>query len=232
LAATHIISPELLHNFSISQLYYEDNGLRKGSIIKKTGEIKMNKKIKWLIGGAVAGLLLIAIAIPALAAGPNGVNGNAAANTVQTGCGSCQGLGFGPDQEVADFLGLTTEQVRDQRLSGKSLIQIAAEQGVSEEDLINAIMAEKQEAVRNMVEAGTLTQEQADLRLAQMRERVQLAVNRTAVGPPEWAGANGNGQKGQGMRGQSEQRGNQNCTGSAGTCTGTGKMMRSGRTAK
>lgn len=40
-----------------------------------------------------------------------------------------------------------------------------------------------------------------------MVERVSLAVNRTMTGPPEWAGANGNGQKGQG-EGNGAYRGN------------------------
>jgi hypothetical protein len=192
----------------------------------------MNKKMKWLATGTIAGLLAIAVAIPALASGPDGVTGNAAANKELTGYGNCQGLGFGPDQEVTNLLGLTQEQIKEQRLAGQSLVQIAAEQGVNEEALVNAIIAEKQEAVKSMVEAGTLTQEQAVLRLAQMRERVQLAVNRTMVGPPEWAGANSNG-NGQGMRGHGGQRGNQaNCTGTAGTFTGAGKMMRSGRTSR
>jgi hypothetical protein len=186
----------------------------------KKGENKMNKKMKWVIAGAVAGLLVAVIAIPVLAAGPNGARGATNPAVSQTGCGNYQGLGLGPDQEVATLLGLTQEQIREQRQAGKSLVQIAAIQNVTEETLLNTIMAENQAAIQNMVAAGTLTQAQADWRLAQMKERVQLAINRTTVGPPEWAGANG--QKGTGMMRKSGQGFNQS------NCSGSGQMMRAG----
>jgi hypothetical protein len=190
----------------------------------------MNRKLKWLIVAAVAGLLVMAIAIPVMAAGPNGAN-NRSANTVQSGYGSCQGLGLGPDQTVLDLLRMTQAQIQELRQSGQSLVQIAATKNVTEETLITTIMAEKQAAIQKLVSVGTMTQAQADVQLAQMRERVSLAVNRTTVGPPEWAGANGNRQNGSGMMGRNGSRGNQaNCTGATGTCTGTGGMMRSGRT--
>jgi hypothetical protein len=206
--------------------------LRKHSIAKKKGEIQMNRKLKWLIAVAVAGLLVMAIAIPVMAAGPNGAN-NRSANTVQPGYASCQGLGLGPDQAVLDLLGMTQVQIQELRQSGQSLVQIAATKSVTEVALVNAILAEKQAAIQKLVSAGTMTQAQADTQLAQIRERVQLAVNRTTVGPPVWAGSNGNNQNGAGMMGRSGSKGNQaNCSGTPGTCTGTGSMMRTGRTAR
>jgi hypothetical protein len=191
----------------------------------------MNRKLKWLITAGVAALLVIAIAIPAFAAGPNGTNGSTLMG--QAGFGNCQGLGFGPNEAAAELLGMTQEQIQEQRQAGMSLVQIAATKNISEEALISAIMADKQESIQSLVNAGTITQTQAELRLEQMKERVQLAVNRTTVGPPDWAGANGNRQNGTGMMSQSGLRGNQeNCTGTPGTCTGVGGMMRSGRTAR
>jgi hypothetical protein len=119
---------------------------------------------------------------------------------------------------------MTPEQIQEQREAGQSLVQIAAGKGITEEALINAVMADKQAAVQKMVEAGTITQSQADQRLARMRERVQLAVNRTAIGPPEWAGANGNGQNGTGLMRQNGFRGNQeNCTGTPGPAPAPGR---------
>ena len=147
----------------------------------------MNRKLKWLVAGVVGGLLVMAIAIPAMAAGPNG-SGNRSTSAVQTG--NCQGvgLGIGPDQAVLDLLGMTQDQVKELRQSEQSLVQIAATKNITEETLINTILAEKQAEVRALVTAGTITQAQADLQLAQMQERIKLAVNRTTVGPPEWAG--------------------------------------------
>jgi Spy/CpxP family protein refolding chaperone len=200
----------------------------------------MRKNMKWLIASIVAGLLVIAIAIPALAAGPNS---GTPSPTVQPGSGkgNCQGLGAGVNEAVTELLGMTREQIQEQRQAGESLVQIATDKNITEADLINAIMAEKQAAVREMVTAGTITQAQANQRLAQMEERVELAVNRTTLGPQEWAGANGNnngvGQNGQcngtGVTNQGGLNGNQeNCTATPGTCTGAGSMLRAGRNAR
>ncbi len=190
----------------------------------------MRKKFKWLIAIGVAGLLVMAAAIPVLAAGPNGLGGGSPSATVQPsyGNGHCQGLGAGINEAVTDLLGMTREQIQAERQAGKSLVQIADARGVTGEALIDAIMAGKQEAVQNMVAAGTITQDQADQRLEQMRERVESAVNRTTAGPPEWAGANRNGTMRQGgLKGNRE-----NFTGTPGACTGAGKMMRTGRSGR
>ncbi len=197
----------------------------------------MRKHFKWLIAALVAGALTMAIAIPALASGPGGANSSTPTSTAQPGYGNgrCQGLGTGINEAVTTLLGMTREQIQEQRQAGQSLVQIAVSRTVTEEALVNAIMVGKQEAIQEMLAAGTITQAQADQRLEQMRERVQLAVNRTTVGPPDWAGVNGqNGvRNGTGMGNQGGPRGNQeNCTGTPGTCTGAGKMMRAGRTAR
>lgn len=181
----------------------------------KGGKIKMKKIWKVLaISMVLAGVLVAVLAGTVLAQGPQG-----SANT----CGAGRGTGSALD-EVSQLTGLTPEQIQEQREAGKSLVQIAATKNVTEEALINAIMAEKKEAVQKLVTAGTITQEQADQRLAFMKERVKQAVNRTTIGPPEWAGGGKNG-SGAGMR-QGGQNFNQaNCTG---TGAGAGGMMRFG----
>jgi hypothetical protein len=191
----------------------------------------MKKQFKWLMALAAAALLVAAIAVPVLAAGPNGPESAAPPATQPAyGNGHCQGLGSGINEAVTTLLGMTREQIQAERQAGKSLVQIAGAKDITEGELIEAIMAGKQEAVEKMVESGTITREQADQRLEQMRERVEIAVNRTTVGPPEWAGANGQGQNGSQSRGQAGPKGNrENCTGTPGTCTGAGKMDRAGK---
>lgn len=183
---------------------------------------------KLAIAGIIAGVLVVALAGTILAAGPSGGRDTSTGLSGYSGCGNGLGLGSGPEESVADLLGMTQEQIREQRQAGKSLVQIAATNNISEETLVNAITADRQEVFQKRLTAGTITQAQADQCLEQMKERVQRAVNRTTVGPPEWANANGNRQNGAGMR-QGGLGGNQNLN-SDGNCTGAGGMMRFGRT--
>jgi hypothetical protein len=190
----------------------------------------MRKNLKWLIVFGVIAVLTLAIAIPAFAAGPSETNGNQA---------NGQGIGTSISESVTDLLGLSNEQIQEQRQAGNSLVEIAAGQGIGEDVLIEAILKDRQVTLQNMVEAGTITQLQADQRIAQMTERVNLAVNRTTTGAPEWAGSgtgagmgaqNGSGRS---MSGKGGLGGNQSgCTGTPGTCTGAGKMNRSGNSSK
>jgi hypothetical protein len=154
----------------------------------------MKKIIKILaISMVIGGILAAVLAGTVFAAGPSGGQNRAAKAGEDAGWGNSRGLGFGPDKAVAELLGMTPEVIREQRLAGKSLVEIAATGNITEKNLIDAIMAEKTEAIQKLLAAGTITQAVAGERLEQMRERVQLAVNRTMTGPPEWAGANGKG---------------------------------------
>jgi hypothetical protein len=178
---------------------------------------------KWLrsfiLGLTIAGVLTGIVAVAVMAADPTGTPTGAPKQDGSCGGGNVWRQG-GIDEAVTNLLGMTDDQIREQRQSGKSLVQIAADKGISEETLVNTIMAVRQETLKTQVANGVLTQEQADRMFSQMKERVALAVNRTTVGPPEWTGNNG-------------QSGDQeNCTGTPGTCNGAGKMMRGGRTGR
>ena len=172
----------------------------------------MSKRIKMLaVALAAVVLLVVSGAAVALANGPTDAGDTSACGG--EGWGRYHGQGAICSETVSVLLGLTPEEIQAQRQEGKSLVEIAAAQGVSEDALVEAIMAVKKEAVLAGVADGTLTQEQADLMLKQMEQRTQQAINRTSVGPPDWS-------KGQG-RGA--------CTGEAGLGTGPGGMHRWGR---
>lgn len=93
---------------------------------------------------------------------------------------------------VSKLLGLTPEQIHEQRLAGKSLVQIAQEKGVSKDQLVAAILAAKKAVLDSLVSAGKLTQAQADAMYANMQTQVPLAVERTTVGPVNGRGNGGN----------------------------------------
>lgn len=137
-------------------------------------------------------LIVVSVIVAALAATMVGTA--LAAGPVQPGtCGTCDGTGIGvgranitwaglPDA-VTQLLGMDADAIHAERLSGKSLAAIAAEKGISKETLVATIVDAKREAVSEAVQAGTITQEQADYMLQQMEERIPLMVDRTTVGP-------------------------------------------------
>jgi hypothetical protein len=85
----------------------------------------------------------------------------------------------GPRAVAAGYLGLKPAELASELRSGKTLAQIAdATSGKSAAGLIDAIVAERKSALAARVAAGSLTQEQANSRLARLRSRVTAAVNR------------------------------------------------------
>jgi hypothetical protein len=108
----------------------------------------------------------------------------------------------GESEAVQALLGMTAEQIQAERLAGKSLAQIAAGKGVSEDELISAILEAKKADLAKLVADGKLTQAQADLMIQNMQAQVKTMVERTSVGPVgnQSQGRTG-GMMGQGFRG-------------------------------
>jgi hypothetical protein len=181
----------------------------------REGEMKMTGKMKWLIALVVAGLLVIIITGVVMAAGPTITPGLTPNSTGQLGCDNCtgqrvgNGVGFGGgmDEDLSKMIGLTSDQIREQREAGKSLVQIAASKGVTEEALINAILQDKKEMLKSMVDAKRITQEQLNQRVEIMKQQIKESVNRTTIGPSENRGVGYGrvggmmGERGMGMRG-------------------------------
>jgi len=125
----------------------------------------MSKRLKLL------GLALGVVALMALTLGSTVFAHTPEETDVQT-----YGAGWGGWQEgatcseiVGDLLGLTHEQIEAQRHEGKSMVEIAAAQGVTEDTLVEAILAAKQG--------------QSDRMFQQMEQRTIEALNRTDEGP-------------------------------------------------
>ena len=123
----------------------------------------MKKRFMILAGAALAVVLLgAAVATPAFADEPT-----------PEAPFSCQGRGFGlwggswtMFDTVAEALRLTPEEFFAELRAGKTLEEIAEEQGVEIEDVQDAIKAARVEAMREgieqAVENGRISQEQAD----------------------------------------------------------------------
>ncbi|MDP2919247.1 MAG: hypothetical protein Q8O43_03395 [Dehalococcoidia bacterium] len=135
----------------------------------------MSKRVKVIVVIiGVAGLVALSIAGIASAAGP--VNPPVTTPYGGAGCGGVDIL------TVSQLLGLTPEQLQAELQTGKSLLEIATAKGVTEQQLVDAILIPHKTAMQAQVTAGTITQAQADLMLQQMETYVRNAIKQTNTG--------------------------------------------------
>ena len=69
-------------------------------------------------------------------------------------------------------MGLSPEELRTELQAGKSIADVAAEQGVALTDIENAIIAQVSDKLAEKVANGDLTQEEADARLEEAKSRI------------------------------------------------------------
>jgi len=86
-------------------------------------------------------------------------------------------------------LGMTSEELSAElRAAGKSLAEIAEEQGVDSQAVCDAMQAQREEMLQQAVVDGRLTQEQADSILERMAEHEGDCLS-TPSGPLGFGGA-------------------------------------------
>jgi hypothetical protein len=145
-------------------------------------EEKMNKKLR------VAALTLGVAALLSLSLGATVLAKNqpdfAAVQNQSAGCPiyGVNASGTTCAQTLTDLLGLTPEELCDLRQQGYSLADIAAEQGISLEELVAVVIDSRMDDIQAAVDSGTITQEQADLILERMTDRVEYMLTRD-LGP-------------------------------------------------
>ena len=104
------------------------------------------------------------------------------------GFGLGKGLGpFGPGPALghpfdklstaASYLGLSEMELRSQLVQGKTLAQIAKDQGKSVDGLVDALVKAADAKIDAAVKAGDVTQSQADMLKAGLKERVTALVD-------------------------------------------------------
>jgi len=76
----------------------------------------------------------------------------------------------GPNGLLTEVLGLTPEEIKAELQAGKTIIEIAAAQGFTEEQLKEAMNAAMAAKLQQKVTDGTLTQEQADRMLQRLQD--------------------------------------------------------------
>ena len=102
----------------------------------------------------------------------------------------------GPDREaraeaLADVLGISVEDLMAAREAGQTPAEIAEENGVSRDELVSSLVAERQASLDQAVADGELTQEEADEKAADLEEHVNAFVDGEGHGPHGPGGPDG-----------------------------------------
>lgn len=97
--------------------------------------------------------------------------------------GPFRGAGLGSNLEAAaKALGLTVDELRTAMKDGKTLADVAADQGVDKQQVVDALLADAIAMQDERVADGTITQEQADRQAQKVNERVTACVNGEGFG--------------------------------------------------
>ncbi len=78
---------------------------------------------------------------------------------------------------LTELLGISAEDLREARQAGTPLVDVAAEAGVSEQDLIDTLVEAAQERVATGLAEGRIDQAKADEILAGLEDRISEKVN-------------------------------------------------------
>lgn len=93
------------------------------------------------------------------------------------GGGMMGGGMFGNSQELATLLGLTADELKSAIKEGSSLADIAEEQNVDVDDVIDLLVSSMTKKLDAQLEEGKLTDEQYEARKTELENRVTKMVN-------------------------------------------------------
>ena len=111
------------------------------------------------------------------------------------------GPGASPVAVLSDMTGLEAEAIHDLRADGNSFADIAADNGVDIDEVIDTMISDAEERLRDRVDDGRLTDEQVADILDEMRERLTEMMESTEApseGGPRSGGSGGPGSGGMG----------------------------------
>jgi hypothetical protein len=146
-----------------------------------------------IIGAAAMTAALAAGGLVGASLGNPGVSGAQDDTTTTTTAPADQGTDAGADHEgrggrgvdlsaAATALGITEDELRTALQDGKSLADVAADQGVDKQKVIDALVAAAKERLAAAVTAGDLTQAEADERSADLEARITEEVDEVHEG--------------------------------------------------
>jgi hypothetical protein len=96
------------------------------------------------------------------------------------------GAGFGVTQQLADLLNTTPAELRTRLDSGATLADIAAEEGVTQDQLIETVVAPFNDHIDLMVKYGYVSQDDAVTLREQAREQAQTMITSQTSDQEGW----------------------------------------------
>ncbi len=105
--------------------------------------------------------------------------------------GGWRGGGMNPITALVEITGMSWEEVVTALDAGQSYAAIAEEAGVSLEELVESIITAREAALEEAIEAGYISQEQADYMLEEMEEH--LLEHLSGTWEPRYGGGPGAG---------------------------------------
>jgi lipoate-protein ligase A len=106
-----------------------------------------------------------------------------------------RGPGRGPSEAVLTLLGIDAEALRAEFEAGRTIADVAADNGVDVQAVIDLMVTEAEAHIAEHVTEGKLTQEEADARLAELEARITERVNSVPT-PGEGHGGRDGGRHG------------------------------------
>jgi ubiquinone biosynthesis protein COQ9 len=135
----------------------------------------MKMKNLVIVGALVLALVLGSVALVSAGTG-NGTSGFGGRLKSAFERGFKLGVKYNMNEDVANFLGVTVDELRNELQSGKSLATIATEHGKSETDLVNFIVTKEKAYLEDALKNGKITQDQYDKMIANLETRVKERV--------------------------------------------------------
>lgn len=159
-------------------------GQKTFRIVWQTWEEKMLKRTgKWAVM-VLAGLLVAGL----VGFGVSYAQSPAPTRTPQAGCPSPQGgmgwrWGGSMVETLAEALGMTPEALTEALRGGQKIADLAKAKNLTIAQLVDKLIAARQAALQQAVEAGRITQEQMNTMLQQMREQMTRCLEEGTCTP-------------------------------------------------
>ncbi|PMP68826.1 MAG: hypothetical protein C0189_00260, partial [Caldisericum exile] len=90
------------------------------------------------------------------------------------------GVKYNLNQDIANYLGMTLDQLKTELHSGKSLVTIATEHGKTESDLVNFIVSKEKAFLDDALKSGKITQDQYNKMISNLEAKVKERVEKIA----------------------------------------------------